>query len=131
MSGLFLNPFIADNESSVLNRGNLLRHKKVQLSQKLKIFCNFFLGFLNLDSITRFSEKRWPYYMMYFWTYRLRKTWLDKCLQSFVLEDPSTSNMVNGPKSGSKLNKSNCTISINPCEDNSGLKSLSAWYGKP
>ena len=58
MSGLFLNPFIADNESSVLNRGNLLRHKKVQLSEKLKIFCNFFLGFLNLDSITRFSEKR-------------------------------------------------------------------------
>ena len=25
------------------------------------------------------------------------KTWLDKCLKSPVSEDPSTSNMVNGP----------------------------------
>ena len=30
---------------------------------------------------------------MYFWTYRLRKTWLNKCLKSPVSEDPSTSNM--------------------------------------
>ena len=34
---------------------------------------------------------------MYFLTYGLGKTWLDKCLQSPVPEDPSTSNMVNGP----------------------------------
>ena len=35
---------------------------------------------------------------MYFSTYGPRKTWLDKCLKGFVLEDPSTSNMGNGPK---------------------------------
>ena len=45
MSGLFLNPLIADNESFVLKRGNLLRHVRVQLSQKLKIFCDFFFTF--------------------------------------------------------------------------------------
>ena len=35
---------------------------------------------------------------MYFLTYGLRKTWLYKCLKIPVSEDPSTSNMVNGPK---------------------------------
>ena len=29
---------------------------------------------------------------------RTQKTWSDKCLKSLVLEDPSTSNMVNLPK---------------------------------
>ena len=37
---------------------------------------------------------------MYFRTYELQKTWLDKCLKSLVSEDPLTSNMVNGPKHG-------------------------------
>ena len=68
---------------------------------------------------------------MSFWPYEFRKTWLDKCLKSHVLKDPSRSKMVNSLKHGSKLNKSNCTISINPFQDNSGLKNLSAWYGKP
>ena len=35
---------------------------------------------------------------MYFGTYRLRKTWLDKCLKSPVSQDPLTSNIVNEPK---------------------------------
>ena len=35
--------------------------------------------------------------MMFFWNYRLRKKYLDKCLKSVVLENYSTSNMVNGP----------------------------------
>ena len=35
---------------------------------------------------------------MYFQNYVLRKTWLDQCLKSPVSEDPSKSNMVNGPK---------------------------------
>ena len=57
---------------------------------------------------------------MYIRTYRLRKTWLDKCLRCPVSEDPSTSNMVNRPKQCSKLNESIFTIFIDPCEDNSG-----------
>ena len=35
---------------------------------------------------------------MYFQNYGFRKTWLDKCLKSPVLEDLSTGNMVNVPK---------------------------------
>ena len=64
---------------------------------------------------------------MYFWSYNLRKTWLDK---SSILEDPSTSNIVNGPKHCSKLNDSIITILIHPCEWNSVWKSLSEWYAR-
>ena len=67
---------------------------------------------------------------MYFRTYWLRKTWLDKCLKSRVLEDPSRSNMVSGPKHCWNLNDSAFTIFIDPCESNSGWKSLSGSYAK-
>ena len=46
---------------------------------------------------------------MYFWSYGLGKTWLDKRLKSPVSEDPSTSNMVNGPKQCWNLDDSNFT----------------------
>ena len=55
---------------------------------------------------------------MSFRTYGLRKTWLDKYLRRSVSEDPLTSNMVNGPKYCSKLNKSTFTIFVDLCEDN-------------
>ena len=35
---------------------------------------------------------------MHFLTYGLRKTWLDKCIKSPLLEDTSTSNILSGPK---------------------------------
>ena len=41
---------------------------------------------------------------MYFSKYRLRKTWLDKCLKSHVSEDPYTDNMENWSKQSSNLN---------------------------
>ena len=67
---------------------------------------------------------------MYFRTYWLRKTWLDKCLKSRVSEDPSRSNMVSGPKHCWNLNDSAFTIFIDPCESNSGWKSLPDSYAK-
>ena len=48
--GLFVNPFTANNKYSFLSRGNLLQHVQMQLSRKLKIFSNFFLHLLSLDS---------------------------------------------------------------------------------
>ena len=51
---------------------------------------------------------------MYYWTYGLRKTWLDKCLKSPVWEDPSTSNMENGPNHCWNLNDSTFIIFIYP-----------------
>ena len=35
---------------------------------------------------------------MYFWNYRLQKTWLDKCLKSAVAEYSSSDNMLKGRK---------------------------------
>ena len=47
---------------------------------------------------------------------------MDKCLKRPVSEEPSTSNMVNGPKHCLELNDTAFTILIHPCEDNAGLK---------
>ena len=47
---------------------------------------------------------------MYFRTYGLSKTWLDKCLKSPVSEDPLTGNMLNGWKHCFNLNDSALTI---------------------
>ena len=67
---------------------------------------------------------------MPFWTYGLRKTWSDKCQKSPFSKDPARSNRVNWPRHCSKLNHSTSTIVIDPFKGNSGLKSLSEWYGK-
>ena len=40
---------------------------------------------------------------MYFRNYGLPKPWLDECLKSLVSDDPTKSNMVNGPKHCSNL----------------------------
>ena len=55
---------------------------------------------------------------MYFLSYQLRNTWLDKCLKSPLSDDLSISNKVNGPKHCSMLNDSIFTIFIDPCEEN-------------
>ena len=62
---------------------------------------------------------------MYFLSYGLRKSWLDKYLKSPVSEDPSTSSMVNGSKHCWNVEESTFTIFIGHCEGNSGWKSLS------
>ena len=67
---------------------------------------------------------------MHFWTYRLRKTRLDKCLKKPLSEGPLTSNKTNGPKHCWNLNDSTFTIFIDPCENNYGWKSLSELYAK-
>ena len=61
---------------------------------------------------------------MFFSNYRLQKTWLDKCLKSPVSEDPSTSDMVNGPKRCFSPRASTFTIFINHCYRNSVGKNL-------
>ena len=40
--GLFVNPMTADDKYSPLNRGNLLQHSQMHLSQKQKTFSQFF-----------------------------------------------------------------------------------------
>ena len=67
---------------------------------------------------------------MYFSTYGLRKTWLDKCLKTLVSEDPLTSKMENGPKNFWNFNHNTFTIFIDPSADNRGWKSHHGWYAK-
>ena len=55
---------------------------------------------------------------MYFWKYRLRKTWLNKFLKSSVSGDRSPGNMANGLKRCCNLNDSPFTIFINHCGHN-------------
>ena len=62
---------------------------------------------------------------MYFWTYGLRKTLLDKSLKSPLSGDPSTNNVLNGIKHCLNLNESTCTIFLDHCEGSSFEKSLS------
>ena len=56
--------------------------------------------------------------MMCFWIYLHRNTSLDKCQKSPTSENPSTSDMVNGPKHAWNLNDSTFTIFIDPYEGN-------------
>ena len=83
-----------------------------------KLFLNFFVHFSNLHQILNIFKKRWPSYLMYFRNYGPRKTWLDKCLKGPVWEDPSTGNMVNGPKHWFNLNDSTFTIFVDHSEGN-------------
>ena len=55
---------------------------------------------------------------MSFRNYGLGKPWLDKCFKSPVFEDPSKSNMLNGPKHCSNLNRNTFGIFIDQCEGN-------------
>ena len=90
--GHFVHALTADDNYFLLKRGNLLQHFQMQLSKKQKIFSQFFFIFEIHIWFWTFSKKR-PSYLMYFLTYGLRKTQLDKSLKSPVWEDPWTSNM--------------------------------------
>ena len=70
----------------------------MQLSQKQKIFLNFSLNFLHLNSILNILEKKMTLTAFVFRKLRALKTWLDKCLKSPVLEDLLRSKMVHVPE---------------------------------
>ena len=42
---MFVNSLTADDKYSILNRGNLLQHFQMQLSEKQKTFSEFVFGF--------------------------------------------------------------------------------------
>ena len=58
MLGLFFNPLTADDKYYLPNRGNLLQHFQMELSKKREVLSQFFLLFLNLDSILNISKKK-------------------------------------------------------------------------
>ena len=57
--GFFTTPLTAKNKYSLLNRGNLLQHFKMQFSENWKTFSQyFFLHFLYLDSFFNIFKKK-------------------------------------------------------------------------
>ena len=66
----------------------------MELSYKPKTFSEFLKSRLNFEDF----EKKMTLIDFVFVKLRTPKTWLDKCLKITVLEYPSRSNMVNGPK---------------------------------
>ena len=71
----------------------------MQLPQNQKYFLNFFLNFRNLQKFeTLWKKKKWDSEVICFWNYRLQKAGLLKCLNSLVLEDLWTVNMLKGPE---------------------------------
>ena len=86
----------------------------MQLYQKQKTFSEFFscISKIYIKPQT-FGKNASPSSLMYFPKYRIRKTWLDKCLKRRVSEDPQTDNMENWLKQCSYLNDSTFTKFIN------------------
>ena len=73
MLGLFFNLLTADDKYYLPNRGNLLQHFQMELSKKREDCPNFFLLFLNLDSILNISKKKMTLIAHVFLNLRTRK----------------------------------------------------------
>ena len=107
---LFVTTMTPNDKYSLLNRRNLFERLMMQSYQKENTFCQVLLAFWIYIQFWTFFKKRWPSGLMYFWTYVLSKSWLDKCLKSPVSEDHLKSNMVNGLKHCWNLTNSTFTI---------------------
>ena len=70
----------------------------MKLSQKQKTFSEFFAAFLKYSLNFKQFEKKMTLIAFLFWKLPTSETWLDKCLNSPVLEDPLIGSMVNVPK---------------------------------
>ena len=104
-------------------RCNHLRNKKH--------FLNFFFAFSQFRfNFEYFQKKKMILIADVSFKLRSGNTWLDKCPKTHVSEDLLTSYLAHGLKHCWILDGSTFTIFIDPCEGNSGLKSLSEWYAK-
>ena len=122
---LFLNTMSAVDKCSLPNRNNLMQPIHKQLSQKLKFFSPFFqFIFEILGKFWTFSKKEWRSYLIYFWGYGLRKTWLDICLKSPASDNPSKTNMANESQLCLNLSDNTCIIFIDQRECSLVVKSL-------
>ena len=97
-------------------RCNYLRNKKLYL--------NFLLYFWNVSQILNVLKNKMTLRGVVCSTLRTPKTWLDKCLKSSVLEDPSRSNMVNAPKNCWNLHHISFIKVIDHCQVTWVRKSL-------
>ena len=117
-----VNTLVAYEKYAVLNRDNLTIPIQMQLSQKQKIFSQFFAAFLKSRLILNILKKTMSLTAFVFPKLRTLKTWLDKCLKIPVLEELLTSNMEKVPKDCSNLHHITFIIFIDHCQVN--------WVGK-
>ena len=127
----FLTQWLPIKRILLLNKDNLTIPIQMQLSQKQKLFSEFFATFLKSTINFKYFEKRiWSLSILYFPNYGLRKRGEINVLKIPVSEDPSRSNMVNVPKHCSNLHHSTLIIFIGHCQGNWVGKILSYWHAK-
>ena len=71
---------------------------QMHLSQKQKIFSEFFSAFFKSALNSEHFQKKRTFIAYIFPNYQPQKTCLDKCLKAPVSENPLTGDMVSGPK---------------------------------
>ena len=95
--GLLVNLLAADEKYPVLNRDNLTIPIQMQLYQKQKTFSQFSAGFLKSTLYFKYFEVKDNPYRFCISEITDSKNVVKKYLKRTVLEDPSTSSMVNVP----------------------------------
>ena len=128
--GLLVNTLATDEKYPLFNRDNLTIPIQMQLSEKQKTFSRFLAAFLKSRLNFKHFETKMTLIVFVFLKLWTPKTWLDKCLKSPVLEDPSTSNMEDLPKHFWNLHQSTLTIFLDNCQVSWIGKSLSYWHAK-
>ena len=115
--GLLINTLATDEKYLFVKGDNITMQIQKQLSQKQKIFFNFWLHFWNLDWILNILKKNMTLTDFVFPNYRTLKKRLDKCLKSPVSEHRSASNMVNVAKHCWNLYHRPFIIFIDHCQE--------------
>ena len=126
MLRLFVNTVTADDKYSLVNKDILRQHIHMPLPEKQKAFSQFFSRFMKSALNFKYFQKKDDSHS---WCISeitdSEKLWSDNSRKSQFTEDPSTSNMINTPKSCWNLNGSTFTIFIDHCEGNWVGQSLS------
>ena len=80
---LFLNILTLCDKYSLFMKWVLNATNSNAFTSKIeKMFLNFFLNFLDLHQILNILKNKWHSRLMYLRNYRLKKTWLLKCLKA-------------------------------------------------
>ena len=120
--GMFVKTLNAGHKYSLLNRGNLKKPIRMQLSQKQKLFSEFASAFLTPKLNFKYFQTKMTVIADAFPKLWTPKNVVKKCLKSPVSEDPSTSNMVRVTRQCWNLKHTNATMFFDHCEGN--------WVGK-
>ena len=95
---------------------------QMHLSQKEKIFSEFFSEFFESALNSEHFQKKRTFIAYIIPKLPTTKTCLDKCLKAPVSENPLTGDMVSGQKHGFNINQSAFIILSDHCEGNGVAK---------